>query len=475
MRVLIYPMASNTANLAGDSGISIPMTHARYLTEKEKESWVYFCVPVEWGRVEEAVKKFWPSKEEEERSRISLVPLRWMGRSRHLSNHFFDIEGLWEFNGSGRYEVDVMWTFVPEIVPHWKAFRRQGYSSKDTTAPTIAQGFSGIRGDYNTDLRESIVCQGVGFLLADKAFWETTYQQEISLRYFGEFLSQKAVDDIRKKSEVVGCPVKVDTYKKPEEKSERFVIVWNQKMTNQKRPDVFFGVTKRLNAMGKDFEVWVFGEDQRKFKAERHEAYTKVLATPSREEYLDNLSRGTICLAPTMWDGWARSYVDCLLMEIPIICERKFLFADLFPDDYPYFVESQGDYLKHTLRAMKDRKEVAEWGKRLREIALKRCDVSIFSERFREVSRELFESEIGRTHLEKSRTEKLLKVAREFAGGPFEMKEYAGTARREVLGFDPLGSGPRSDSWRVRVTMLKHGYRDLYDSPVVRYKRGCSP
>ena len=471
MRIMVYPMVSNTGNLAGDSGISIPMTHARYLLEKEKESWVYFCAPTEWGKLEEALQKFWPSEKDLDRERMTLIPLRWMGKCRHCSNHFIDIEGLWNFSGSGRYEVDVFWTFVPEIVPHWKAFRKQGYSSKDTTVPTIAEGFSGIRGDANTDLRESIISQGVGYLLSDKIFWETSYQREISLRYFLEFMSKKAVEEIRGKSEVVGCPVKVSDYPKPKEKEERFIIAWNQKMTNQKRPEVMFEVGKRLNAMGEDFEVWVFGEDQRKFKAERHEAFTRSFVMPDRKKYLSQLSKATICLAPTIWDGWARSYVDCLLFEIPIVCERKFLFADLFPEDYPYFVDAPGDYLKLTLRALKDRREVAMWGKRLREIALKRCDVSVFSERFRQVSKELFESEIGRTNLEEDRTDNLLKVAREFAGGPFEMKEYAGIARREVLGYDPLGSGPRSDSWRFRVTMLRNGYRDMYDSPIVRYKK----
>lgn len=464
LRIYVHPMVSNTRNLAGDSGITIPLSWIRLIPDWH----FYFGIPDEWAKLEKALRLF------EGLQNVSLVPQTYFGTWRSLNNEFLDLPSLQRFADNGPCDVDAAWIFVPEVIPAWKALGVMGYGKgeKPKKWPTLTSPFNGLRLDWRQNNESTILMQAVGMYQADAVMWEAPWHMENSLAYFAEVLNERALERIRQKSEWTGQGIFPDEYEPfPPEKNEVFTIVFNQKLIWQKGADITFRVFDELfKLVGPQFEVWVFDQSQRAGKvADR--PYVRIKDGSNRREYQAQVSRCHLCVSHTRFDQWGRSYMDAAMWGAPILCKREMAWPDMLYPGYEWHFETDAECIGYIRYFMEHRDEALAVGRRLREHMLAQFTVERVASRWRRRTEALVAEDVPSCSPE--RRERILLVAKKLwdKQGPFTKAEFERAFAR-MYGHTTTG-GARGNATKTRRVLLTE-YEDDPTAPVPTYrKRGA--
>ena len=467
MRIFVLPMYSNTRNLAGDSGLTIPISIIRTIPEWH----FYVAFPERWSRQDKGLALL------EGLPNVTLVPLRYF-TCRNLSNHYLDLPGLARFAETGDLEVDIAWLNVPELVPAWKAFVRQGYplAHKRKRAPVIAHSYNGLRGWRDkTEVETTILAQGVGFAAADRICWESPFHRDVTLEQLGALLSGKTLGEIEKRGDVVGLPLEVGQYEIPIEKAERFTVAYNSKLIEQKRPRETFEVLARFHGLGYDFEVLVFDQSARGFKL-RAFPFVRMVDGSRRDRYLAALARCHVTISHTSWDLFSRAYADCLLLEMPIIAPRRCSFPFLCPPGYAHFAETTTDSLARLRHFYEDRENARRVGRECRAWIRERFAVATVAGWWRTITEKLVrrDRESVLEQCSEKRADAILATAERACAkgdGRFTKVGFEKTFRG-LHGFGTMGC-IRGNSLKTRAVLLANGYEDDLSCEEPTYTRAA--
>ena len=458
-------MFSNSRNLAGDSGLTIPVSIIRAIPDWH----FYVAFPESWSRQEKGLDLL------RDLPNVALIPQHFF-TCRNLSNHFLDIKALHRMSETGDLEVDAAWLNVPEVAPAWKAFVRQGYPlvSKCKQAPTIVHSYNGLRGHQDTtEVETTIMAQAVGFYAADRIYWESPFHRDITCDQIGGVLGGHALGEIEKKGDVVGLPLKLDEYDIPIEKNERFTIAYNSKLIEQKNPRETFEILSRFHELGYDFEVHVFDQSGRGYKV-RDLPFVKMVDGSNRTRYLQALSRCHVTMSHTTWDLFSRAYTDCLLLEMPIIAPKKCAFPFMCPPDYRYFAETDTEALGMLRHFYDHRDEARHVGRECRKWVRKNFGVEKIAQWWRTTTEDLVRKD-RKAMLDQcsdKRRRAILATAERAVtrgDGRFTKTGFEKTFR-EMHGFGTMGC-IRGNSLKTRAVLLDAGYQDDFACEVPTYMR----
>lgn len=463
MRIFNLFMYSNTRNLAGDSGLTIPISLIRTIPEWH----FYVAFPVAWNRQEKGLKLL------KDLPNVTIVPMKYF-TCRNLSNHYLDLPGLSRFSETGDLEVDAAWMNVPELVPAWKAFQRQGYplSQKAKLAPTISHSYNGLRGwGDQTEVETTIMGQAVGFYGADRIFWESPFHREVTLSQIGGLLSGKALGEIEKKGDVVGLPLNLKEYDFPIRKAGKFTVAYNSKLIDQKNPRETFEILGRFHDLGYDFEVLVFDQSGRGYKV-RDLPFVRMLDGSNREKYLKALSRCHVIMSHTNWDLFSRAYADCLLLEMPLIAPKKCAFPFMCPPGYKYFAETADEALGLLKHFYEHRDQARKVGRECREWVRKNFSVGMVAGWWRETTEALVrkDREAVLRQCSRKRRDAILATAEKVSaknGGRFTKMEFE-KAFKGLHGFGTMGC-IRGNSLKTRAVLLANGFNDDFSKEQPTY------
>ena len=455
-------MYSNTRNLAGDSGLTIPISLIRAIPDWH----FYVAFPVSWNRQEKGLGLF------KNLRNVTLIPLKYY-TCRNLSNHYLDLPGLSRFSETGDLEVDAAWMNVPELVPAWKAFQRQGYplSQKSKLAPTIAHSYNGLRGwGDQTEVETTIIGQAVGFYGADRIYWESPFHREVTLSQIGDLLSGKALGEIEKKGDVVGLPLNLEEYDFPIRKAGKFTVAYNSKLISQKNPRETFEILGRFHDLGYDFEVLVFDESGRQYKV-RDLSFVRIMDGSNREAYLKALSRSHVTVSHTNWDLFSRAYTDCLLLEMPLIAPKKCAFPFMCPPGYKFFAETAEEALGLLKHFYEHRDQARKVGRECRAWVQKNFSVEKVAGWWRETTEALVrkDREAVLKQCSRKRRDAILATAEKASAknGCFTKMEFE-EAFRGLHGFGTMGC-IRGNSIKTRAVLLDGGYKDDFTNEIPTY------
>ena len=465
MRIFVFPMYSNTRNLAGDSGLTIPISIIRAIPDWH----FYVAFPETWSQQERGLFLF------KDLPNVTLVPLRYF-TCRNLSNHYLDIPGLARFAETGDLEVDAAWLNVPELVPAWKAFVRQGYplAHKRKLAPAIAHSYNGLRGWRDpTEVETTVLAQGVGFAAADRICWESPFHRDVTLEQLGGVLSGKALRAIEKGGDVVGLPLDVGEYDIPIEKAERFTVAYNSKLIEQKNPRETFEVLSHFYDLGYDFEVHVFDQSGRGYKV-RDLPFVRMADGSNRDRYLKVLSRCHVTMSHTSWDLFSRAYADCLLLEMPLIAPQRCSFPFLCSPGYRYFAESSTAALGLLRHFYEHRDEARKVGRECRAWVRKNFAVENIAGWWRETTEALVrkDREAVLDQCSRKRRDAILATAEKAAAkgdGSFTKMGFEKVFRR-LHGYSTAGC-IRGNSTKTRAVLLANGFEDDFTREEPTYVR----
>lgn len=464
LRVYVHPMISNTRNLAGDSGLTIPVSYMAAIPEWH----FYFGIPDEWAKLEPALEKVRAVKN------VTLVPQTYFGKNRNLNNEFLDLPSLIRFADNGPCDVDIAWFFVPEVIPAWKAFGKSGYGQdeKPKKVPVIATCFNGLRQDPGKNNFATVTGQAMGFLHADYIFWECDWIRDLSLKHFSDFLNERALERIRRKSLATGQGIWRHEYEPfPPVKNEKFTIALNHKLIAQKGVDETFRVFDEFYKMvGNQFEVWVFDQSSRTYKV-KDRPYVVLKDGSKRDEYLSELSKCHVLVSHSRWDAWGRSYLDCMLFGMPFLCKRDMAFIDMVYPGYEWHFSNNTEVLGYLRYFMENRDEALRVGSRLREWVLDNYTIEAVVEHWRKKSIELVADDVP--PCSEDRAERILLVAKKLwdKQGPFTKMDFE-RAHRRLYGHGTAGD-VKGNATKTRRVLLRE-YIDDVSKPVPTYiKRGA--
>lgn len=464
LRVYVHPMVSNARNLAGDSGITIPLSYIRAIPDWH----FYFGIPDAWAKLERALKLF------EGLDNVTLVPQTYFGTWRNLNNQFLDLPSLVGFADNGPYDVDAAWFFVPEVIPAWKALGRMGYGDgeKPKKVPVVATCFNGLRQDPRHNNFATVTGQAVGFLHADYIFWECDWIRELSFNHFSAFLNERALEQIRRKSESTGQGIWRHEYEPfPPRKNDKFTVALNHKLIAQKGVTETFHVFDEFFKMvGDQFEVWVFDQSSRVYRI-KDRPYVVVKDGSKRDQYLRELAKCHVLVSHSRWDAWGRSYLDCMLFGMPFLCKRGMAFVDMVYPGYEWHFENNGELLGYLRYFMDHRDEALRVGARLREHVLENFTVEAIAGKWRKKTEELVSEDVPGCSPE--RAERILLVAKRLwdKQGKFTKSEFEREHAR-LYGYGTTG-GAKGNATKTRRVLLRE-YEDDPTAPVPTYvKRGA--
>lgn len=464
LRVYVHPMVSNTRNLAGDSGITIPLSWIRAIPDWH----FYFGIPDEWAKLEKALELF------EGLSNVTLIPQVYFGKWRGLNSQYLDLPALARFGDGGEADVDAAWIFVPECIPAWKALGYGGYPEKQRhkKVPVLTSPFNGLRRRASENSQTTILMQGVGMYQADAVMWEAPWHMECSLGYFAEYFNERALEAIRKKSEWTGQGIFPEEYEPwPPVKNEKFTIALNHKLIDQKGISQTLAVFDELyKLVGDQFEVWVFDQSQRAYRV-KDRPYARLVDGSNRKRYQEALSKCHICVSHTRFDQWGRSYMDVAMWGAPILCRREMAWPEMMYPGYEWHFANDTECIAYLRYFMENRDEAFRVGIRLREHILKNFTVEAVAKKWRDRTVELVKDNVP--HCSPEREERILLVAKRLwdKKGPFTKMEFEREHRR-LYGF-ATASDVRGNSVKTRRVLLREYYDDI-TKPVPTYvKRGA--
>ncbi len=467
MRIYVHPMLSNTRNLAGDSGFTIPVSLMRAFPDWR----FYFGMPIEWPRLERALKVL------QEMPNVTVVPQRYYGTNRNLNNWQLDFEGLDRFRPCLRsVDVDCAWFFVPELVPAWKALLRHGYpdvSGGQGLAPVVTTCFNGLREERhkNDFIPTTVLGQAIGFFASDEILWECPWIMEHSLAIFSTILNQKALGEIQRKSMPTGQPIMVEEYAFPIEKNEKFTIALNHKLIEQKGVRETFEVYDRLWMLGYEFEVWIWDTSGRGYRVGGR-PYAVNKGGVSREQYLRDLSRCHVLVSHSRWDAFGRSYLDCMMLEMPFLCRKELVFPFMVGPDYEWHFEDNDQCLAYLKHFMEHRDEARVVGRRLRQYVSERFDLPVIAGIWRAKTEGLVQRNWLRCRPSPDREHKILEVAKYLYEkiGPFTKVDLEREVKR--LYGHGLSDPPQGHPVKTRQALLKGGWKDDYTRDEATYSPG---
>ncbi|MGA6924140.1 MAG: DUF3524 domain-containing protein [Desulfosarcina sp.] len=201
-------------------------------------------------------------------------------------------------------------------------------------------------------------------LCADRILFSSRYHFDEFFAALPEFIDRMpefkprwAVDAIRRKAGVLhpGCRFDPDPLQPLPLPPGPPTVVWNHRWEFDKNPELFFTALDRVNRMGIDFRLAIFGE---RFQAEpdafawaRSHFGDRVVQygfVRSKREYIDGLRKGFVAVSTAIQENFGISAVEAMRHGCVPLLPRRLAYPEILPREFHkrFLYESDDDLVE---------------------------------------------------------------------------------------------------------------------------------
>jgi len=189
------------------------------------------------------------------------------------------------------------------------------------------------------------------------------------LKTMPDFRPDGLPERIRAASEVLGPPLDLPAARGRKREngsgSDDNLILWNHRWEEDKDPDAFFRVIRRLDRTGADFRLMVLGESFREqpgcFEPARRDLAHRIERwgfLPSREEYTLAVSRCRIAVSTARHEFYGLSAREAIALGCYPLLPRRVVYPEMVGGRAEHLYESEDDLLGRLKDLLSDRNTV---------------------------------------------------------------------------------------------------------------------
>ena len=238
----------------------------------------------------------------------------------------------------GNYEIDVIWSHLPEWTNQVLIARRYNVM----TQPVYGYCHWWELKENGAYKWNSFVENINGILQMKECGVNSEWVKRLIIQRAGETFNQSVLDKLEEiiKPWYLGC----DDYKEYGDKNDIPTIVFNHRDNGYTGFDIFFGIMDELWDKGYKFKVLTT-------TMEIDKAYTECVKNPDREIYLQNISKAHIGVgAFQKYSAWSMSVTDGLSIGVPYLLPKGLCYEEMIGDSNPLLYTDKNQ-LKYWLEA----------------------------------------------------------------------------------------------------------------------------
>jgi glycosyltransferase involved in cell wall biosynthesis len=188
----------------------------------------------------------------------------------------------------------------------------------------------------------------MGLLAVDKLLFASEFQQYDYLESLPSFLKEyaddphsEAIDHIRERSDVLypGLDLSIlDQVQTPERKSQRPVIVWNQRWQYDRNPGMFFRVLNRLDDIDLEFDLILAGDTKHDKPEEFEKAWSRYGQrikhfgyVEDPEAYATLLHQGDIVVSTATYEFFCVAIMEAIHCGCHPLLPNRLHYPELIP------------------------------------------------------------------------------------------------------------------------------------------------
>jgi glycosyltransferase involved in cell wall biosynthesis len=163
---------------------------------------------------------------------------------------------------------------------------------------------------------------------------------------------------IRAKSEILGVPIDVAALEPPPAPRKN-LILWNHRWEDDKDPESFFRVVRRLDGRGADFKLMVLGESFRERPACFDEAARDLAHRiehwgylPSREDYLEAVARCRLVISTARHEFYGLAVREAIALGCYPILPRRVVYPEMVDDRDAHLYDTEEELADLIERAL---------------------------------------------------------------------------------------------------------------------------